>query len=152
MKYWLMKSEADVYSIDDLKKDGKTLWDNVRNYQARNHMRDMSVGDLVLYYHSRQTPSAVAGLARVCSDEYPDPGQFDPKNNYFDPKSSQDDPRWWLVDLEYVASFDQQVGLPDIKAEKSLAEMVLVKNSRLSVQPVRKAEFDKVLKMAGHKL
>ncbi len=152
MKYWLMKSEADVYSIDDLKKDGKTLWDNVRNYQARNFMRDMKAGDLVLYYHSRQTPSAVVGLARVVTESYPDPGQFDPKNEYFDPKSSKDDPRWSLVDIEYVARFDTQVGLGEIKAEKALAEMVLVRNSRLSVQPVKKSEFDKVLKMAGHTL
>lgn len=148
-KYWLMKSEADVYSIDDLKKDGRTMWDGVRNYQARNHMKTMEKGDWVLYYHSRQTPSAVTGLARVVKEAYPDPTQFDPKHTYFDEKSSEDDPRWWLVDIEFVRKFDQQVGLPDIKARKGLADMVLVNNSRLSVQPVRKAEFETVLKMAG---
>lgn len=148
-KYWLMKSEADVYSIDDLKKDGRTMWDGVRNYQARNHMKAMEKGDWVLYYHSRQTPSAVTGLARVVKEAYPDPTQFDPKHTYFDEKSSEDDPRWWLVDIEFVRKFDQQVGLPDIKARKGLADMVLVNNSRLSVQPVRKAEFETVLKMAG---
>lgn len=148
-KYWLMKSEADVYSIDDLREDGRTLWDGVRNYQARNNMKEMKEGDLVLYYHSRQSPSAVTGLARVVRESYPDPTQFDPKNKYFDEKSSEDDPRWWLVDIEFVRKFDEQVGLPEIKARKGLSEMVLVRNSRLSVQPVRKKEFETVLKMAG---
>jgi predicted RNA-binding protein with PUA-like domain len=149
MNYWLMKSEADVYSIDDLARDGSTMWDGVRNYQARNHMKSMKKGDIVLYYHSRQKPSAVMGIARVVRESYPDPTQFDPDNKYFDPKSSEDDPRWWLVDVEFVRKFDEPVGLPDVKAEKGLAEMVLVKNSRLSVQPVRKVEFERVLKMAG---
>lgn len=148
-KYWLMKSEADVYSIDDLESDGRTMWDGVRNYQARNNMKEMETGDWVLYYHSRQSPSAVTGLARVVKEAYPDPTQFDPKNKYFDEKSSEDDPRWWLVDIEFVRKFDEQVGLPEIKARKGLADMVLVNNSRLSVQPVRKKEFEAVLKMAG---
>ncbi len=148
-QYWLMKSEADVYSIDDLERDGRTLWDGVRNYQARNNMQAMSKGDVVLYYHSRQTPPAVTGLARVVREAYPDPTQFDPKHSYFDPKSSEDDPRWWLVDIEFVRKFDTQVGLPEVKARKGLADMVLVRNSRLSVQPVTRKEFETVLKMAG---
>ena len=151
-KYWLMKSELDVYSLDDLKRDGTTMWDGVRNYQARNNMREMKVGDLVLYYHSRQKPSAAVGVARVARESYPDPTQFDPKNKYFDEKSDPENPRWWLVDVEYVGHFENQVGLPEIKAESSLQEMVLVNNSRLSVQPVLKKEFDKVLKMGGYKL
>ena len=149
MNYWLMKSEADVYSIDDLERDGSTMWDGVRNYQARNHMKSMKKGDIVLYYHSRQKPSAVMGIARVVRESYPDPTQFDPDNKYFDAKSSEDDPRWWLVDVEFVRKFGQPVGLPDVKAEKGLAEMVLVRNSRLSVQPVLEAEFETVLRMAG---
>jgi predicted RNA-binding protein with PUA-like domain len=149
MNYWLMKSEADVYSIDDLARDGSTMWDGVRNYQARNHMKSMKKGDVVLYYHSRQKPSAVMGIARVVREAYPDPTQFDPANKYFDEKSSEDDPRWWLVDVEFVRKFDEPVGLPDVKARKGLANMVLVKNSRLSVQPVLKAEFDTILRMAG---
>lgn len=148
-KYWLMKSEADVYSIDDLREDGRTLWDGVRNYQARNNMKEMKEGDLVLYYHSRQSPSAVTGLARVVRESYPDPTQFDPNNKYFDEKSSEEDPRWWLVDIEFVRKFDDPVGLPDIKARSDLSEMVLVRNSRLSVQPVLEQEFRTVLKMAG---
>ena len=149
MNYWLMKSEADVYSIDDLARDGSTMWDGVRNYQARNHMKSMKKGDVVLYYHSRQTPSAVMGIARVVRESYPDPTQFDPDNKYFDAKSSEDAPRWWLVDIEFVRKFDNPVGLPDVKAEKGLADMVLVRNSRLSVQPVQEAEFQAILKMAG---
>lgn len=150
--YWLMKSEADVYSIDDLKKDRRTMWDGVRNYQARNNMREMRKGDLVLYYHSRQSPSAVTGVARVVKEAYPDPTQFDPKNKYFDEKSSEDDPRWSLVDIEFVQKLDRQVGLPEVKDVEALDEMVLVNNSRLSVQPVKKSEFDRILKMAGTKL
>ncbi len=146
--YWLMKSEADVYSIDDLERDGRTMWDGVRNYQARNNMRKMREGDLVLYYHSRQTPSAVTGIAKVVRESYPDPTQFDRGNKYFDEKSDPDDPRWWLVDVEFVEKLDRQVGLPDIKANPDLSEMVLVRNSRLSVQPVEKAEYDAVLAMA----
>lgn len=149
MKYWLMKSEADVYSIDQLKADRTTMWDGVRNYQARNTMQEMSKGDMVLYYHSRQRPSAVVGLAKVAKEAYPDPTQFDRDNKYFDPKSEEDDPRWWLVDVRFVKKFDEQVSLHDIKDEKSLKDMVLVNNSRLSVQPVRRKEFEKVLRMAG---
>jgi len=149
MKYWLMKSEADVYSIDDLKNDGSTMWDGVRNYQARNIMREMSQGDMVLYYHSRQRPSAVVGLARVVKESYPDPTQFEKDNKYFDPKSDEDDPRWWLVDVEFVKKFEDHVSLHDVKDEPSLKDMVLVNNSRLSVQPVKRKEFEKVLRMAG---
>lgn len=149
MNYWLMKSEADVYSIDDLARDGSTMWDGVRNYQARNHMKSMKKGDIVLYYHSRQKPSAVMGIARVVREAYPDPTQFDPENKYFDEKSSEDEPRWWLVDVEFVRKFERPVGLPDVKAEEGLSEMVLVRNSRLSVQPVRESEYDTILKMAG---
>lgn len=148
LRYWLMKSEADVYSIDDLQRDGRTLWDGVRNYQARNNMKEMSEGDLVLYYHSRQSPSAVTGIARVVRESYPDPTQFDPKSKYFDSKSDTDDPRWWLVDIEFVEKLPRQVGLPEIKASAALSDMVLVRNSRLSVQPVKKKEYDTVLAMA----
>ena len=147
--HWLMKSEADVYSIDDLKRDGTTMWDGVRNYQARNNMQKMEVGDRVLYYHSRQRPSAVVGLAEVVKEAYPDPTQFDPDDKYFDEKSDEDDPRWWLVDVKFVRKFDEPVSLHEIKDEPSLSDMVLVNNSRLSVQPVEPEEFEKVLEMAG---
>lgn len=149
MKYWLMKSEADVYSIDDLRKDRTTMWDGVRNYQARNNMREMKKGDRVLYYHSRQTPPAVVGLASVVKEAYPDPTQFDKKNKYFDGNSDPHDPRWWLVDVSFDRKFDTPVALQEIRDDAKLSGMVLVNNSRLSVQPVKKAEFDRVLKLAG---
>ncbi len=150
-QYWLMKSEADVYSIDDLARDERTLWDGVRNYQARNNMRKMKEGDRVLYYHSRQSPPAVVGLARVVREAYPDPTQFERDHKYFDAKSDPEDPRWWLVDVAFERKFDEQVSLHAIKEEARLGEMVLVNNSRLSVQPVRKAEFQAVLRLAGEK-
>lgn len=150
--YWLMKSEPDVYSIDDLRRDGRTFWDGVRNYQARNNMRDMKVGDWVLYHHSRQSPPAVVGLARVVRESYPDPTQFDPDHRYFDARSSADDPRWWLVDIEFERAFARPVSLADIRATAALSEMVLVRNSRLSVQPVREAEFRQILALAGEAL
>ena len=148
-RYWLMKSEPDVYSIDDLRDDGSTMWDGVRNYAARNNMQEMEEGDLVLYYHSRQRPPAVVGIARVVREAYPDPTQFDPDSSYYDEGSDEDDPRWWLVDVEFVEKFDEPVSLKEIKDEPSLSDMVLVNNSRLSVQPVKAEEFEKVTAMAG---
>lgn len=147
--YWLMKSEPDVYSIDDLERDGSTMWDGVRSYQARNNMQEMEEGDLVLYYHSRQNPPSVVGVAEVVKESYPDPTQFDPDSDYFDEKSDEDDPRWWLVDVGFVEKFAEPVSLHAIKDEPSLSDMVLVKNSRLSVQPVKKSEFEEVRRMAG---
>ncbi|MGD2047264.1 MAG: EVE domain-containing protein [Gemmatimonadota bacterium] len=148
-KYWLMKSEPDVYSIDDLERDGSTCWEGVRNYKARNNMKAMSVGDEVLFYHSNAKPPGVVGLARVCREAYPDHFQFDKKSKYFDAKSSEDDPRWYMVDVEFVAKAPEMVGLPEIKAESALSDMELVRYGRLSVQSVKKAEFDRVKRMAG---
>lgn len=145
--YWLMKSEPGDYSIDDLERDGATMWDGVRNYKARNNMREMKKGDLVLYYHSRQKPPAVVGVAEVVRESYPDPTQFDPDSRYHDEKSSEDDPRWWLVDVRFVEKLPEPVSLHDIKKEPSLSDMVLVNNSRLSVQPVEEEEFEKVKAM-----
>ena len=150
-KYWLMKSEPDVYSIDDLERDGSTFWDGVRNYKARNNMRAMKVGDEVLYYHSNAKPPGVVGIARVSREAYPDPTQFDKKSHYYDEKSDPDDPRWSLVDVAFVAHLPHMVSLDDIKAEKALAEMELVRYGRLSVQSVTKSEFDRVKKMGGMK-
>jgi predicted RNA-binding protein with PUA-like domain len=147
--YWLMKSEPDVYSIDDLERDGSTCWEGVRNYKARNNMREMTVGDEVLYYHSNQSPPGVVGVARVCEEAYPDHYAFDRKHKYYDPKSDPDDPRWWMVDIEFVAKADEPVTLPDIKADPALADMELVRYGRLSVQSVKKAEFDQIKQMAG---
>jgi len=150
-QYWLMKSEPDVYSIDDLERDGSTFWDGVRNYKARNNMRAMSIGDEVLYYHSNANPPGVVGIARVCREAYPDPTQFDKKSKYHDEKSKKDDPRWSLVDVEFVAKLPRQVSLDDVKAERTLADMELIRYGRLSVQSVTKPQFDRVKRMGGMK-
>ena len=150
MKLWLMKSEPDVYSIDDLRRDGTEHWEGVRNYQARNFMRDMAEGDLALFYHSNAKPPGVAGICRIVREAYPDPTQFDRKSEYYDPKSNKDDPRWSMVDVEFVEKFAEEVSLQTLKDEPALEEMrVTQKGSRLSVQPVEKKHFKKVLKMAN---
>ena len=144
-----MKSEPEVYSIDDLRRDRRTAWNGVRNYQARNHMRAMKQGDLVLFYHSSSDPAGVAGVAKVVKEAYPDPTQFDRKSEYHDAKSSPDDPRWWLVEIAFVERFTDTVTLASIKAEQRLQDMVLVNNSRLSVQPVAADEYALVCAMAA---
>lgn len=148
-QYWLMKSEPDVYSIDDLERDGSTHWEGIRNYKARNNMRDMKVGDEVLFYHSNAKPPGVAGLARVKKEAYPDHFAFEKKSKYYDAKSDPDDPRWSMVDIEFVAKADEVLGLPEIKDDAKLADMELVRYGRLSVQSVTKAEFERVKKLAG---
>ena len=149
MKYWLMKSEPDVYSIDHLKKKKKDLWDGVRNYQARNFMtKEMAVGDQVLFYHSSTKPPGVAGLAEVTKEAVPDPTQFNKKSKYFDEKSNKDNPRWHCVEVGYVKTFANYVPLEEIRKKKSLEKMLLLKKGmRLSIQPVSKKEFDTICKM-----
>ena len=148
-QYWLMKSEPSVYSIDELRRDGFTCWEGVRNYKARNNMRTMKLGDEVLYYHSNAKPPGVVGIARVCREAYPDHYAFDKKSEYFDAKSDPQNPRWFMVDVEFVSRAPEQLNLPDIKADPALAEMELMRYGRLSVQSVKKSEFDRVKKMAG---
>jgi predicted RNA-binding protein with PUA-like domain len=149
MRYWLMKSEPEVYSIADLRRDGRTAWEGVRNYQARNSMRDdMKVGDKVLFYHSNAEPPGVAGIAEVVRAAYPDPHALDPKSDYFDPKATPANPIWVTVDLGFVEAFPAVVPLPTLKAEPALAGMeVIRKGSRLSVQPVDPAHFAKVVEL-----
>ena len=151
-KYWLMKSEPNSYSIDDLAAEPKqtTHWDGVRNYQARNLLRDdVKAGDQVLFYHSNAKPPGVAGVAEVVKEGYPDFTAFDPKSKYFDPKSKQEEPRWFMVDIRLVKKFDRVVGLPELKDVKALEGMVLLqKGSRLSIQPVTKKQFNSILKLA----
>lgn len=152
-RYWLVKSEPDVYSFDHLWSDKgrRTLWDGVRNYQARNTMRDdMQVGDGVLFYHSNAKPPGVAGIAEVASKSYPDPTQFDPAHKYFDEKSKVEDPRWWLVDIRAKQKVKRFVSLDELKANPKLSEMALCqRGSRLSVQPVSPSEWRIVLGMCG---
>jgi predicted RNA-binding protein with PUA-like domain len=151
-RYWLVKSEEHVYSIGDLEKDGSTCWEGVRNFEARNLMRDgMMVGDEVLFYHSNAKPPGVSGIARVVKGAYPDRTAFDKGSPYYDPKSDPKDPRWFMVDLEFVEGFPECVSLNEIKANPDLRNMALVKRARLSVQPVTKEEFKIILRMARQK-
>ncbi|MDH4281427.1 MAG: EVE domain-containing protein [Myxococcales bacterium] len=151
-KLWLMKSEPDVYSIDDLERDRKGGWEGVRNYQARNFMREMAKGDLVIFYHSSTKPPGAAGVCRISREAYPDPTQFDPKSEYCDPKSRKDDPRWSMVDVEFVEKFAALVPLQTLKDDAALEGMrVTQKGSRLSVQPVSKPHFKRVLQLAHAK-
>jgi predicted RNA-binding protein with PUA-like domain len=149
MKYWLIKSEPDVFGIDDLKKAKREPWNGIRNYQARNFMRDeMEIGDLALFYHSNAKPPGVVGIAEVASAPYPDDLQFDAKSHYHDPKSNPDDPRWVMVDFNFVEKFPEMVSLDELKAEKALEGMMVTqRGTRLSITPVTKKHFDKVCKM-----
>ena len=145
-----MKSELDVYNLDHLKADGTEPWDGIRNYEARNMMRDqMKPGDLILYYHSNCKPPHIAGVARVASDPYPDPTQFDASNHYFDPKSDPNNPRWILVDISYVTTFKETIGRDVLQEDPLLQEMVIFKRNRLSITPVTQQEFERVCEIAG---
>jgi predicted RNA-binding protein with PUA-like domain len=150
---WLMKSEPDVFSISDLEKAGTTGWEGVRNYQARNFMRDeMKEGELVLFYHSNAEPSGVAGVAKIHGSPIPDPTQFDKKSDYYDATSPKDEPRWMMAHVRFVERFAKVVPLEVLKADKTLEGMpLLAKGQRLSVQPVTPAHFARVLKLAGAK-
>ena len=149
-KYWLFKSEPDVYPIEALARGGTTYWDGVRNYQARNTLRDdIAVGDGVLFYHSRIPPMAVAGTATVTRAGYPDPTQFDKESKYYDEKATEENPRWYVVDIEIDEVFENPVTLDEMRTMKPLANMVLLqKGSRLSVQPVRKSEWNAIVRRA----
>ncbi len=143
-RYWLMKSEPGTYSIADLKRDGKTSWEGVRNYQARNLMRDeIKIGDGVLFYHSRVKPMGIYGLAEVVTEAYPDHTAFNPAEHYYDPKSDPANPTWLMVDIAYVAILDPPVTLDRLKQTPGLENMMVIqRGSRLSVQPVTRAEWD----------
>ena len=151
--YWLLKSEPSEYSIDDLAAEKKqtTHWDGVRNYQARNFMRDqMKLGDGVLFYHSNANPTAIVGTATIVRESYPDFTSWDPKDKHYDPKSTEENPRWFMVDIKLDRMFDEPISLETLRDVKALKDMELLKKgSRLSVQPVRKKEFDAILKLAG---
>ncbi|HEX9653245.1 MAG TPA: EVE domain-containing protein [bacterium] len=151
MRYWLFKSEPEVFSIDDLKNrpDSTTQWDGVRNYQARNFLRgEIKIGDQVLFYHSSSVNIGVAGVAEVVKGGYPDHTAWDPKSTYYDPTSTPDNPRWYMVDIKWKQSFKRLVPLQEIKQTPALQNMKLVqKGMRLSVQPVTREEFEKIREM-----
>lgn len=148
-QFWLMKSEPDVYSVQHLKAQGRGPWDGVRNFRARNYMKnEMAPGDLVLFYHSSTKPPGVAGLARVCSEAVPDPTQFDPSSKYFDKTSSKSNPRWWMVHVEFVEELPHYVPLPTLRQCAELEGMPLLRRGmRLSVQPVSREHFEFILKL-----
>jgi predicted RNA-binding protein with PUA-like domain len=149
MKYWLMKTEPDAFSIDHLKKAGREPWSGVRNYQARNFMRQMQPGDGVLIYHSSTAVPGVAGIAEVACEAYPDPTQFDKRSPYYDPKSSREEPRWQMVDVAFVRKFAQVLPLETLKAHADALEglAVLQRGSRLSVSPVSAAHWRSILSL-----
>ena len=143
MRYWLIKSEPDAYSIDDLKRDKRTPWTGVRNYQARNFMRDqMKPGDLAFYYHSNCEPPGIVGVAKVAGTAYPDETQFDRKSKYYDEKSTREAPRWVHVDFTFVKK-TRLVPLDELRSHTALANMrILARGNRLSITPVDPAEWD----------
>ncbi|MDJ0916451.1 MAG: EVE domain-containing protein [Woeseiaceae bacterium] len=147
MANWLMKSEPDDYSIDDLKRDKREPWDGIRNYQARNMMRDdMRPGDNVFFYHSNCKEPGIVGLARIVGKPYPDPTQFDPESKYYDPKSSKDNPRWILVDVRYVRKLKRNITLTELKQQDGLDDFILLrKGNRLSILPVTDEHWDLIL-------
>jgi predicted RNA-binding protein with PUA-like domain len=147
LNFWLFKSEPDAYSIDDLKRDGRTPWDGIRNYQARNMLRDDTrVGDRVLFYHSSCAEPAVVGIAKVASKPYADPTQFNPESKYFDPKSTTEAPRWQLVDIAFVRKLKRPIPLAELKAHPGLDDFRLnQRGNRLSILPVEPEHWDLVL-------
>lgn len=149
MSYWLMKSEPDVFSIDDLKRKKREMWDGVRNYQARNFMRSMQIGDEVLFYHSSCAVPAAVGIARIRKSAFADPTQFDPASEYHDAGSKPEDPRWSAVEVEFQRKFKQPVPLELLKILPELAKMALVKRgNRLSVMPVSDSEWQAIIGLA----
>ncbi|ABB38158.1 Uncharacterized protein family UPF0310 [Oleidesulfovibrio alaskensis G20] len=154
MRYWLMKSEPECFSLEDLVNapEQTTPWDGVRNYQARNFMRDeMRPGDKVLFYHSGKNP-AIAGLAEVSREAYPDHTAWDPENNHFDPRSTPEAPRWFMVDVKYIRTFSSPLPLAYLKTVPELQDMALLrKGNRLSVQPVTENEFNVIMTLAEMK-
>jgi predicted RNA-binding protein with PUA-like domain len=150
-----MKSEPDVFSIEDLKKakNQTAMWEGVRNYEARNFMRDkMKIGDGVLFYHSNATPPGIVGTAIIASEPYPDPTQFNPQSHYFDPKSTQQNPRWILVDVQYESTFDGVIERGELLTNPILSEMMLFKRNRLSITPITEQEWELILDLAHKKV
>ncbi len=152
-RYWLIKSEPTSYSIDDLQRDKSTLWEGVRNFQARNFMmKEMKVGDEALFYHSSAEPPGAAGIAEVGSAAEPDPTQFDTNDSHYDPKSTPADPIWYCVRVKFKQKFARLVTLPELREQKDLQNMVLLrKGSRLSIQPVTEKEFKLISKLGSSK-
>lgn len=151
MNYWLIKSEPDCYSIDDLKKDRVTPWNGVRNYQARNFMRDsMKIGDMALFYHSSTKIPGVYGVTKVASDPHPDASAFNTKDEHYDPKSKKENPTWICIDFSFLKKLTRPVTLQAIKKDHKLKGMMVAqKGSRLSIQPVSKSHFERIIDLGN---
>ncbi len=149
MNYWLMKSEPDVYGINHLEQEGTDHWDGVRNYQARNMMRDqMKPGDLAFFYHSNTEVPGIVGIMEIVREGYPDHTAFDPESKYYDPKSDPDNPRWFMVDVRFVRKLRRVIPLAELKQYPQLADMPLVKKgNRLSIMPVTPEQWDFILSL-----
>jgi predicted RNA-binding protein with PUA-like domain len=150
MKYWLLKTEPTTYSWEDLKKEKNrtTSWEGIRNYQARNYIRDeMRIGDLAFLYHSVQKPPSIVGIVEIVKNAYPDHFAYEPGHKYFDPKSKPDNPTWFMVDIRALHELSEPVSIDELKKIPDLKDLVLLNNTRLSVQPVQKAEWDLIIKM-----
>lgn len=149
MQYWLMKSEPDTFGIDDLKSRGREHWDGVRNYQARNFMRDqMRKGDKIFFYHSACSEPGIAGIASVVKEAYPDHTAQNPESKYYDPKASADDPRWYMVDVKFEKKLKRLIPLVELKQSPALEGMTLLKKgNRLSIMPVEEAHWQAILAM-----
>lgn len=150
MQYWLVKSEPESYGIEHLKKDKQTPWTGVRNFTARNYLREMRPGDKVLFYHSSCAVPGVYGLAEVASLSYPDPTQFDPNSPYYDKRATKEKPLWDLVDIKYVKTLERPVTLSEIRKNKKLQGMqILAKGNRLSVITITKVEYEEILRICS---
>jgi predicted RNA-binding protein with PUA-like domain len=147
-RHWLMKTEPDVFSIDDLKKKRVEGWNGVRNYQARNFMKDMKVGDKILFYHSNALPPGVAGIAEVAKTAYPDPTQFNRKSDYYEPRATPDAPVWFQVDVRFVKKIPRFLSLDEMRGVPAIADMPLFHRSRLSVQPVTPEQYKTIVGLA----
>lgn len=141
MAYWLMKSEPSAYSIEDLQREGVGTWEGVRNFQARNNLRAMRLGEQAFFYHSSTDPPGIAGVCEIAREAYPDDTQFDPASDYFDPRATPDKPRWYRPDVRFVRRFDRLIPLAELRATPGLEDMALLRRARLSVQPVGEQEW-----------
>ena len=146
MNYWLMKSEPNAYSIDDLQQEKTSMWEGCRNYQVRNLLRDqMRIGDLAFFYHSSAKPSGIVGAMKIVSDSYPDPTQYDPKSKYFDPKSSPLKPIWYVRDVEFVEKWSKILSIEELKKAPELEKLAAIqKGQRMSITPVTPKEWEKI--------
>lgn len=151
MNYWLMKSEPQTWDVDSFQKEGKSLWDGVRNHQAKNFMKkDMKKGDLFLFYHSSCKAPGVYALGKISKTGLKDPSAFDKKSPYFDPRSKKDEPTWFCVEVSFLKKLKKPVSLKEIRGDRSFSKMELLKKgNRLSIQPVKSKEFQKICKMGG---